>query len=201
MNESTVPQATAFALLTPEDWYRIPLRSQEQRTASVRALVDRQFHGLDDQPILRRETEGVLLGVAEAGAESNGVALYLSTQEVLGVPLAASLLVTVVAERFDALQAVGALAVEGDGEVALVELPSAGRSARRRRTTESREGRRLGSSLPETVVEYFVPVPGRDEVLLLTFSTPLEPIAEALTALFDSVAATLRWPSRRPAPM
>jgi hypothetical protein len=45
-------------------------------------------------------------------------------------------------------------------------------------------------------VEYFVPVPDRDEVLMMTFSTALEPIADAMVGLFDAVAGTRRWRHR-----
>ena len=79
----------------------------------------------------------------------------------------------------------------------MVDLPAAGRATRRRRTERSKESRKLGSTFPDTIVEYFVPVPGRAELLLLTFSTPLEPLADEMVELFDAVAGTLRWP--RPA--
>ncbi|MGP3922641.1 hypothetical protein [Streptomyces sp. 8N616] len=188
-------RGSGFGLLTPEDWYRIPLQPPERREASVRALIDRQFKGVDDQPILRRESEELLRGAAEAGADKGGVVLYLSFMDVSGVPLSASLLVSVVKERFRALDTVAALAREGQGEVEPVKLPAAGAAARRRRTERSRESKRLGTEFADTVVEYFVPVPGRDETLMLTFSTPLEPIADAMAELFDAVAGTLRWPN------
>ncbi|MEV6313630.1 hypothetical protein [Streptomyces sp. NPDC051776] len=188
------PRGRGFGLLTPQDWYRIPLHPPQRREASVKALIERQFKGVDDQPILRRESEETLHGVAEAGVEKGGVVLYLSFMEVGGVPLSASLLVSVVAERFRAIDTVAALAREGLGEVEPVKLP-AGPAARRRRTERSKESRRMGTEFADTVVEYFVPVPDRDETLMLTFSTPLEPIADAMAELFDAVAGTLRWPN------
>ncbi|MGP4044751.1 hypothetical protein [Streptomyces sp. 2A115] len=158
------------------------------------ALVKRQFAGVDDQPMLRRRSEKQLLGAAEAGADQGGVVLYLSFLEAAGIPLSASLLISRLHHRFDSLDAVAALA--GKGEVAPVRLPAAGRAARRRRTERTREARRLGTEFEDTIVEYFVPVPDRDEVLMLTFSTPLEPIADAMVELFDAVAGTLRWRSQ-----
>jgi hypothetical protein len=180
-----------FGLITPEDWYRIPLQPLERREASVSALMKRQFAGVDDQPVLRRQSEEQLLGAAEAGADRGGVVLYLSFLEAAGIPLSASLLISQLHQRFDSLDAVAALA--GKGEVTPVRLPAAGRAARRRRSERTRESRRLGTEFEDTIVEYFVPVPDRDEVLMLTFSTPLEPIADAMVELFDAVAGTLRW--------
>ncbi|MFJ4831423.1 hypothetical protein ACIP79_16085 [Streptomyces sp. NPDC088747] len=183
-------------MITPEDWYRIPLRPQEQLQASVGALIQRQFAGVDDQPILRRQAEERLLDAAQAGADQGGVVLYLSFLEADGIPLSASLLVSRIHERFDSLDAVAALA--GKGAVAPVSLPSAGRAARRRRAERSRESRKLGSEFNDTIVEYFVPVPGpeSEESLMLTFSTPMEPIADAMVELFDAIVGTLRWQSR-----
>ncbi|WP_151479647.1 hypothetical protein [Streptomyces albicerus] len=189
--DRTAEGENVFGLITPEDWYRIPLQPLEQRQASVSALIKRQFAGVDDQPVLRRRSEEQLLGAAEAGAEQGGVVLYLSFLEAAGIPLSASLLISRIHQRFDSLDAVSALA--GKGEVAPARLPAAGRAARRRRTERTREARRLGTEFEDTIVEYFVPVPDRDEVLMLTFSTPLEPIADAMVELFDAVAGTLRW--------
>ncbi|MDQ1028522.1 hypothetical protein QF035_006104 [Streptomyces umbrinus] len=180
-----------FGLITPEDWFRIPLLPEERREASVSALIKRQFAGVDDQPVLRRQAEEQLLGAAEAGVEQGGVVLYLSFLEAAGIPLSASLLISRIHQRFDTLDAVSAL--RGKGEAALVRLPAAGRAARRRRSERTRESRRLGTEFADTIVEYFVPVPDRDEVLMLTFSTPLEPIADSMVELFDAVAGTLRW--------
>jgi len=180
-----------FGLITPEDWFRVPLVPEERRAASVSALIKRQFAGVDDQPVLRRQAEEQLLGAAEAGVEQGGVVLYLSFLEAAGIPLSASLLISRIHQRFDSLDAVSAL--RGKGEAAHVRLPAAGRAARRRRSERTREARRLGTEFEDTIVEYFVPVPDRDEVLMLTFSTPLEPIADSMVELFDAVAGTLRW--------
>jgi len=184
-------EENVFGLITPEDWFRIPLLPEERRAASVSALIKRQFAGVDDQPVLRRQAEEQLLGAAEAGVAQGGVVLYLSFLEAAGIPLSASLLISRVHQRFDTLDAVSAL--RDKGEAALVQLPGAGRAARRRRSERTRESRRLGTEFADTIVEYFVAVPDRDEVLMLTFSTPLEPIADSMVELFDAVAGTLRW--------
>ncbi|MGW3662909.1 hypothetical protein [Streptomyces sp. NPDC005141] len=183
-----------FGLITPEDWYRIPLQPQEDREASVSALIRRQFAGVEDQPVLRRQAEQQLTGAALAGADQGGVVLYLSFLDAAGIPLSASLLVSRVHQRFDSLDAVAALA--GRGEVTSVSLPAAGRAARCRRTERTRESKKLGSEFDDTIVEYFVPGPWGDEMLMLTFSTPMEPIADAMVELFDAVAGTLRWQAR-----
>ncbi|MDT0392576.1 hypothetical protein [Streptomyces dubilierae] len=187
-------RAPVFGLITPEDWYRVPLLPADRREASVHALVKRQFAGVDDQPVLRRKAEEHLLGTAEAAVGQGGVVMYLSFLEAGGIPLSASLLISRLYEKFDGLDVVAALA--GSGEVTLETLPAVGRVARVLRRERAKQSRKLGSEFEDTVVEYFVPVPDRDEVLMLTFSTPLEPIADAMVELFDAVAGTLRWQQR-----
>lgn len=192
--EGQAAEATAaehFTILTPADWYRIPLRPVERRGASVRALVDRQFHGVDDQPILKRRTLEDLRGAAEEAANKGGLVLYLSTQELMGVPLPASLLVTLVPTGGDALSMARALADEG--EVGLRDLP-AGRAVRSRVTERFKDTRRMGSVFKDTLLQYYIPLPGEPEMLLLSFGSPLEPLAEAMTELFDAIAGSVRWP-------
>ena len=193
MATHALASGSGFGLLTPADWYRIPLHPATRRESSIKAMVDRQFTGIDNQPILRRKTEDELQGAAEAGAEQGGAALYLSYLDAAGVPLSASLLVSLLPQTHERATA----ALTTHGEATVVDLPAAGRATRRRRTERSKESRKLGSTFPDTIVEYFVPVPGRAELLLLTFSTPLEPLADEMVELFDAVAGTLRWP--RPA--
>ena len=51
-----------FVLLTPDDWWRIPLPDPSPRRRSVKALAKRQFRGLDDQPTLRTRLERAMIG-------------------------------------------------------------------------------------------------------------------------------------------
>ena len=54
----------------------------------------------------------------------------------------------------------------------------------------------LDDALPAaTLVEYLIPMPEPGEVLLLSFSTPVDELAEVFTDLFDAVAASLMWRS------
>jgi hypothetical protein len=68
-----------------------------------------------------------------------------------------------------------------DRQVTLVDLP-AGQAVRVR-----------SEDLPNTNLDIHVPVPGSSAYLLLSFSTPLAPLADALVGMFDAIAGTLRW--------
>jgi hypothetical protein len=44
-----------------------------------------------------------------------------------------------------------------------------------------------------TILDVYVPVPESGAYLVLSFSTPLDALADAMIGLFDSIASTLRW--------
>jgi hypothetical protein len=71
-------------------------------------------------------------------------------------------------------------------QATVVSLPAgqAVRVLRRARSADESES---------AILEVFVPVPHYGEWLLLSFATPLGPLAPALTKLFDAICTTLRW--------
>lgn len=72
----------------------------------------------------------------------------------------------------------------------MVEL-AAGTAWRRRGRTDAAPDD--SKALPSVTLDYQVPVPGTGTHLLLTFSTPLVQIADAMVELLDAVAGSLRW--------
>lgn len=187
-----------YELVVPQDWWRIPLEDEDRRRRSVRALVRRQFRGVDCDPRTRRELKEVLDNVADSGQRRGGVELYVSTGLDAGVPLPASLLVSVI--RPEELGAGGPTTPDelymvlrdSAPDVSVVPL-DAGRALRRRRELLRRDVRDLGHQKPGTELDYFVPVPHSTALLLLSFSTPLGEVSGALVELFDAVAASLHW--------
>ena len=182
-------------LVTPDDWRQVPLDDEGAMQRALDAIVDRQFRGVDDQPLLKRSARSELLSRAVAARDAGGVEMYLSFQEVGGVPLAISLVVTLIPAPPDArgLRSVlQDLAAAGDpGEP--VEL-AAGLAVRRRRLNRPEGLTAFGA--PEEMevvsVDYFLEGP-RDTLVLLSFSSPLTSIADALADLFEAVASTVRW--------
>lgn len=65
-------------------------------------------------------------------------------------------------------------------QVTLTDM-AAGRAVRVRRLSEV------------TTLDVHVPVPDSGAYLMLSFSTPLTALADAMVGLFDSIARTLRW--------
>lgn len=185
---------TSYSLVTPEGWWRIPLHPAEARHTSVQRLVDRQFRGVDDQPLLKRDTARRLRQSADqAAVDAGGIELFVSTQAVAGVPLAVSLLVSALppgsVASLDTLHEL----MSGDGELARDRI-DAGPVLRRRRAIAPQPDDELGVTLTRTTVDYWVPMPGADSCLQLSYSTPLQDaVADALTELFDAVTGSLRW--------
>ncbi|MBB5103439.1 hypothetical protein [Streptomyces spectabilis] len=129
---------------------------------------------------------------ARAAYRVGGVELYLSVLTVGGVPLASSLLVSLVPEGWPGCRTAYDLARRlAGGEV--VELEGAGEAVREERAEAPDPERLMGSTLATTTVVYNVPVPASQAWLTLTFSTPMEALAPKMVELFDTVAGTLHW--------
>jgi hypothetical protein len=193
MTDTAAVPGPTLTLVTPEDWFRLPLLEEERLQRAVREFVGRQFRGKDDRPALRRELVDALIDQAHRARDVGAVDMYLSDLPIGGVPLALSLVVTLLPSPPDLTNLEDlAPGFDDDGvQATVVDLPS-GRALRRQRVqpmdAEEFEVRQLDTLL----VDYLVPGPG-DTALLLTFSSPLVPVAEALAELFEAVAGTVRW--------
>lgn len=179
--------AAGYRLVTPGGWFAVDL-NPGRRERTVAALVERQFAALDNAPHLKAQARQELLARAQAGYETGGLEMFLSTQQAAGIPLAASLVIFLLPPPASGAVTAEALAGSLAGQerqVKVTDLP-AGTAVRVLRRTASADG-------TTATLEVFVPVPRGGGWLLLAFSAPLGPLAPAMTRLFDAIAATLRW--------
>jgi len=190
-------EPVGWSLLLPPGWWHVPL--DERRGQSVTALLDRQLASLPRDRIatLRRELDGELTWLVERAVANDAVEMYLNVDLMHGLPVAASCLVTVVPIGLGtALPATEVAALMGDqpgDEVGVLEVAGAPAArVRRREPLTDGEGLSTGE-LAVTRLQVYVPVPKTTEMLLLSFSTPIDPIADAMVALFDAIAGSLRW--------
>ncbi|MFG3171538.1 hypothetical protein [Streptomyces sp. NPDC048200] len=199
----TAPPAD-YQLLLPEGWFRLSI-DPERRERSVDALLERQFDGIDNAPHIRREVRGALLEQATAAFQDGGIELYISLQQAGPLTIPASLLVTLVpmpsGVRMPTVQELArSLSDENpEREVTVVEL-AAGTAVRVRRLMGGPDhpapagaSGDAGQTLPSVTSDYQLPVPATEAHLLLTFSSPLVQIADAMLELFDAVAGSLKW--------
>ncbi len=193
-DEKTAP--TGWSLVLPPGWWHVAL--DERRGQSVKALLDRQLASLprDRVATLRREVEAELTRMAERAVENGAVDMYLNIDLVRGLPVAATCLVTVVPTGVGtALPPAELAAIMGDrpdDEAGVLEVAGAPAARVRRREPVDEAGISTGE-LPVTRLQVYVPVPNKAEMLLLSFSTPIDPIADAMVALFEAIAGSLRW--------
>ncbi len=186
-----------WSLLLPPGWWHIPL--DERRGQSVTALLDRQLASLprDRVAALRRELDAELTRLVERAVANGAVEMYLNVDLMRGLPVAASCLATVVPVGFGtALPATELAALMGDrpdDEVGVLEVAGAPAARVRRREPVGDEHGQSTGELAVTRLQVYVPVPNAAQMLLLSFSTPIDPIADAMVALFDAIAGSLCW--------
>ncbi|UIX31646.1 hypothetical protein [Streptomyces sp. GQFP] len=194
-----------YQLLLPEGWFRVDIEP-DRRRQSVDALVERQFKGIDNAPQLKAQLRQEMTGQATRAFEEGGIELYLSLQQAGQFTVPASLLVALglppQGGRLPALDDIAArLAAEEKigREMSVVELP-VGPALRVREEFDPARDRPAAEAqkeadyaLPSVTLDYQVQVPRAEAILLLTFSTPLVQIADAMVDLFDAVAGSLSW--------
>jgi hypothetical protein len=186
-----------WSVLLPPGWWHVPL--DENRGRSVKALLDHQLASLprDRVASLRRELEGELGRLVERAVANGAVEMYLNVDLMRGLPVAASCLATVVPVGFGtALSAAELAALMGDrpgDEVGVLEVAGAPAARVRRREPVVDEHGMSTGELPVTRLNVYVPVPNAEQMLLLAFSTAVDPIADAMVTLFDAIAGSLRW--------
>ncbi|ROS76737.1 hypothetical protein [Cellulomonas sp. PhB143] len=194
MTRETTSGAGAFRLVLPGTWVSVPLDDPATTRESVKRLVRTQVGRADRLARLRRDAIGQIVGSA-SDAAAMGAHSYLFSLELLpGVPFPVALL------GIDARwpEAAAGLLAEGDLTGALqeafpdaeVETQTIGPVARVARTVR---GEHDGDDHLTLRIEYRIPYPAGDRLLLLRFDAPDLPSAEPFATLFDEITDSLRW--------
>ncbi|WP_234533866.1 hypothetical protein [Streptomyces shenzhenensis] len=186
-----------YRLAVPEGWERIVL-DPERWAHRIDKVVKRGLRRTKAGPRLEAALAERMREQAEAAHANGGVEMYVMNQVLGQVPVSAGLVVTVLrpppgTEAGDLGDITRSLALRATAEdVTLVDLP-AGPAVRHRYVRRPSPDDPDGNKLPVTHLDVCLAVPHSDQRLLLSFSTPMEPLADALVGLFDSVARTLQW--------
>jgi hypothetical protein len=193
-------------VVLPDHWWVIPLQPQQARDRSVERLVERQFAGIDDQPLLRADTRRQLLTHAEKAASSDARLLALCLLQIAGAPVPASLVVHWIDLPADPQRRPGDGAQLLTLQTELEPTPSASPtpgfaldlahlSAGKvlRRVYESHAELEGAEPTPSLVADYWLERPDGAGLVQLAFGTPMVPLREPMLELFDAVAGALRW--------
>src|SRR5699024_2204943 len=70
-------------------WWWIPLAPDDARVRAGDKLVDTQFEGVDDQPILKRHLRDQLLEATTSASQGQGRVMAISLQRVGDIPVPA----------------------------------------------------------------------------------------------------------------
>jgi hypothetical protein len=202
VTEAAPPAVRDFSLLLPPGWARIPL--DDRVPLRIKNLVAERLSNAppEQREGLRSSLTRELTETLASAARQGGLDVLLSLDPVAGQPVPASCLVTHLQGRSegDVLESLLATLTTGGEELDVRELdvvevadaPAVRRlSARHERVAPA--GALPGGTLHVTQLEYFVPIPGQDGLLLLAFSTPIEQLGPPLVKLFDVMATGLRW--------
>jgi hypothetical protein len=173
-----------FVVLLPPGWARIPIDGRESARAAALAAQKTADLSEPQRSQVREKLARLIRSALRDARSCGGIDVMLSLAERDGVPLAASCLISYVDQGQRVPLDMLAAELSGkDGDVTVVR--AGGDGAVRRRYQEG----------GMTKLDYFLPMPGRTGLLVMSFGTPMEPLADAFVLLFDAIAQSLRWRS------
>jgi hypothetical protein len=183
--------AGEFAFATPADWFAIDLPgtpAEADRLARNIAVAHPQLTGQRDA------LAEMLSGLAEVTQVVRAVGAYGALFDASGVALPATLLVSMQPMGGYGLDQIGREMAGADhpGVVSamnIFDLP-AGPTARVERLIEPSASADERRSVSFTV-KYVTEVPGRDQVVVLTFGTPALALIDQLRPVFHQIACSL----------
>lgn len=190
-----VRTAQDWTVLLPSGWATFPTDPEKAR-AAIRRTTDRMMQGRarDELVQARIDAERTLGELVERARRSGAAAVHLLVDPVRDVPVSASLVVSelsVTSERELAAQIARVLGqASGVVENDRVELAGLPALRRRRRTRAARDDRFPDAEVWETCLDVVVET-GPDELLVLTFATMTDQVADELVVLFDAIAGSL----------
>lgn len=183
-------------LLIPAGWASLPT-SVAGRQAAIRRVTDRMMRGQARDQLVRAriEIERSLLSQLESARQQGASVVHALVEPIAGMPVSASLSVAelTITHGEDVTEGVLGMLGRNDGVVehGPVEIGGCPAIRRRRRhrvpEVEDDEGAELWATTLDVVVKV-----APDTLLVLTFVTTTDPVADALVAVFDAIAASLR---------
>ncbi|MFD5633756.1 hypothetical protein ACFWJM_06370 [Streptomyces sp. NPDC127077] len=209
---STSPEAperfSGFSLSVPESWWEFDIRP-EGRDATIRGLVDERIREVPELAEYRGDLTAMLRRTAKDAYDSGAVYMGCMAENFDGVPLTATLTVSVLGARnkqglalstdpraiAESLRTVTARR-EGDAwrTVTTVDIPEVGVAARTFGVEDVPVAQDDTRTLRMVLTQTYIPVPGTtDQVVLVSGASPVLDLAEAFHDIFDAVTGTFRF--------
>lgn len=209
---STPPEnpglSSGFSLSVPDSWWEFDIRP-EGRDATVRGLVDERIREVPELAEYRGDLAAVLRKMAKDAYDSGAVYMGCMAENFDGVPLTATLTVSVLGARnkqgvalstdpraiAESLRTVTARR-EGDAwrTVTTVDIPQVGVAARTFGVEDVPVAQGDTRTLRMVLTQTYIPVPGTaDQVVLVSGASPVLDLAEAFHDIFDAVTGTFRF--------
>ncbi|MER5969142.1 hypothetical protein ABT112_05250 [Streptomyces sp. NPDC002055] len=196
------------ALSVPESWWEFDIRP-EGRTATIRRLVDERVREVPELAPHRADLTAVLGRMAKDAHDSGALYLGCMAENFDGVPLTATITVSLVGARnkegtalstdprviAESLRPITPCR-EGDAwrTVTTVEIPDVGTVARTHGVEDVPVAEGDRRTLRMALTQTYIPVPGgAGQVVLVSGASPVLDLAEAFHDIFDAVTSTFRF--------
>ncbi|MFJ6837483.1 hypothetical protein [Streptomyces sp. NPDC091209] len=200
--------SSGFSLSVPDSWWEFDIRP-EGRDATVRGLVDERIREVPELADYRGDLAAVLRKMAKDAYDSGAVYMGCMAENFDGVPLTATLTVSVLGSQnkrgvalstdpraiAESLRTVTARR-EGDAwrTVTTVDIPQVGVAARTFGVEDIPVAQGDTRTLRMVLTQTYIPVPGTtDQVVLVSGASPVLDLAEAFHDIFDAVTGTFRF--------
>ncbi|MEE4541104.1 hypothetical protein V2S66_03860 [Streptomyces sp. V4-01] len=203
-----VAAPVGVSLAVPASWWEFDIRP-EGREATVRRIVDERVRAVPELAPYRNDLSTLLRRMARDAHDSGALYLGCMAENLGGVPLTATVTVTVlsaanaqgVALSTDpqaVAESLRTITPRRDGDawrkVTTVEIAEVGLCAR----THGVEDVPVEQGDPRTVrmalTQTYVPIPGRpEEIVLISGASPVLDLADAFHDIFDAVTSTFRF--------
>ncbi|QCB23984.1 hypothetical protein E5N77_20935 [Streptomyces sp. SS52] len=197
-----------FSLSVPESWWEFGIRP-EGREATVRGLVDERVKETPEIAPYRAELSTMLRKMAKDAYDSGAIYLGCMAENFDGVPLSATVTVTVLGAKNKQGVALSTdpraiaenlrtITPRRDGDawrkVTTVDIPDVGAAARTYGVEDVPVAQGDSRTLRMVLTQTYIPVPGtRDQVVLVSGASPVLDLAEAFHDMFDAVTSTFRF--------
>lgn len=211
--DSASASVAGLDLVVPGDWWRVPLSDAAARTGAVKALIRHRLSDRDARSAATHEAESLLQQLAADAARAGGRAMWFSTLSVAGMPLPMSLVIAEERTAHEAFQRAVEAAHQGGGLEAGRMGPGMVVRSVVERTRDLHElgpsrpdpGSTRGGAAPGTAEEGAAPRVVRvlvadyylrradQQIVHLSFASPLVQAREQLVGLFDTIVDSVQW--------